>query len=52
VRSPVSFVVNGQIHTISVEPRATLLDALREELGLTGPKRAVIAASVGLAPCM
>ena len=30
-RSPVSFVVNGQARTVSVEPRTTLLDALREE---------------------
>jgi xanthine dehydrogenase YagT iron-sulfur-binding subunit len=36
---PVSFVVNGQAHAIAVEPRTTLLDALREELGLTGPKK-------------
>src|SRR6202035_1377450 len=35
----VSFGVNGQALTVSVEPRTTLLDALREELGLTGPKK-------------
>jgi xanthine dehydrogenase YagT iron-sulfur-binding subunit len=38
-RLPVSFVVNGQARTVSVEPRTTLLDALREELSLTGPKK-------------
>ena len=38
-RLSVSFVVNGQARTIAVEPRTTLLDALREELGLTGPKK-------------
>jgi xanthine dehydrogenase YagT iron-sulfur-binding subunit len=37
---PVSLTVNGQIRTITVEPRMTLLDALREELALTGTKKA------------
>jgi aerobic carbon-monoxide dehydrogenase small subunit len=32
----VTFTVNGASHTISVEPRRTLADALREECGLTG----------------
>src|SRR5260370_36996888 len=36
----VSITVNGQPRTITVEPRMTLLDALREELGLTGTKKA------------
>src|SRR5271163_39875 len=35
----VSITVNGQAHTITVEPRMTLLDALREELALTGTKK-------------
>ncbi|MGC1409375.1 MAG: 2Fe-2S iron-sulfur cluster-binding protein [Acetobacteraceae bacterium] len=35
----VSITVNGQAHTITVEPRMTLLDALREELALTGAKK-------------
>lgn len=38
-RLPVRFVVNGRARTVAVEPRTTLLDALREELGLTGPKK-------------
>jgi xanthine dehydrogenase YagT iron-sulfur-binding subunit len=37
---PVNLTVNGQTRTIAVEPRMTLLDALREELGLTGTKKA------------
>ena len=37
---PVNLKVNGQARTISVEPRTTLLDALRELLGLTGTKKA------------
>ena len=35
----VSITVNGQPRTITVEPRMTLLDALREELELTGTKK-------------
>jgi xanthine dehydrogenase YagT iron-sulfur-binding subunit len=31
--------VNGQSHTLRIEPRVTLLDALREGLGLTGTKK-------------
>ena len=32
-------VINGQVHTLNVEPRVTLLDALRENLGFTGSKK-------------
>lgn len=39
-RVPVTLNVNGRACTIAVEPRTTLLDALREELGLTGTKKA------------
>ena len=35
----VSFIVNGKSANIPVEPRVTLLDALREILDLTGAKR-------------
>jgi xanthine dehydrogenase YagT iron-sulfur-binding subunit len=35
----VSVTVNGHARTIMVEPRTTLLDALREELALTGTKK-------------
>ena len=38
-RPNVSFTVNGSLRTLKVEPRMTLLEALREELGLTGPKK-------------
>ena len=31
--------VNGTIHELQIEPRVTLLDALRERLGLTGTKK-------------
>jgi xanthine dehydrogenase YagT iron-sulfur-binding subunit len=35
----VTAIVNGQPRTIAVEPRTTLLDALREQLHLTGTKK-------------
>jgi xanthine dehydrogenase YagT iron-sulfur-binding subunit len=31
--------VNGQLHMLQLDPRATLLDTLREQLGLTGTKK-------------
>src|ERR1700732_765549 len=37
---PVSLTVNAQAHTITIEPRMTLRDALREDLALTGTKKA------------
>ncbi len=36
---PLSLEVNGIAHTLSVEPRVTLLDLLREQLHLTGTKK-------------
>src|ERR1700732_2852646 len=39
VRVDVSMTVNGSLRTLEVEPRTTLLDALRDELALTGPKK-------------
>ena len=36
---PIRLTVNGQERTLSVEPRVTLLDALRDRLGVTGAKR-------------
>jgi xanthine dehydrogenase YagT iron-sulfur-binding subunit len=39
-RLPVSMTVNGQVRTMTVEPRTTLLDALRDELALIGTKKA------------
>jgi xanthine dehydrogenase YagT iron-sulfur-binding subunit len=36
---PVELTVNGQVRRITVEPRVTLLDALRERLDLTGTKK-------------
>src|SRR5438477_2711132 len=39
VRMDVSMTVNGSLRTLRAEPRMTLLDALRDELALTGPKK-------------
>jgi xanthine dehydrogenase YagT iron-sulfur-binding subunit len=36
---PVTLTVNGKPVTLTVEPRVTLLDALRNQLDLTGAKR-------------
>jgi xanthine dehydrogenase YagT iron-sulfur-binding subunit len=36
---PVTLHVNGKKHELKLEPRVTLLDALREYLGLTGTKK-------------
>ena len=35
----VELQVNGQSHRLSIDPRTTLLDALREHLRLTGTKK-------------
>jgi xanthine dehydrogenase YagT iron-sulfur-binding subunit len=34
-----SLTVNGEIHPLPADPRTTLVDALREQLGLTGTKK-------------
>ena len=36
---PVHLDINGQHHELQLEPRVTLLDALRDRLGLTGTKK-------------
>ena len=40
-RSPVTveFQINGRTHSLTLDPRTTLLDALREHLALTGSKK-------------
>ncbi len=35
----VTLSINGKQQTLAIEPRVTLLDALREQLGLTGSKK-------------
>jgi xanthine dehydrogenase YagT iron-sulfur-binding subunit len=36
---PVVLTVNGEKHSLQIEPRVTLLDALRDQLQITGAKR-------------
>ncbi|PSL47801.1 xanthine dehydrogenase YagT iron-sulfur-binding subunit [Chitinophaga niastensis] len=36
---PVSMEINGKAYNLSLEPRVTLLDLLREQLNLTGTKK-------------
>jgi xanthine dehydrogenase YagT iron-sulfur-binding subunit len=36
---PVTLAVNGRAYPLQIEPRVTLLDALRERIGLTGTKK-------------
>lgn len=36
---PLEIEINGKAYALSVEPRTTLLDLLREQLGLTGTKK-------------
>jgi len=38
-RVPVALTVNGTQHALDLDARVTLLDALRDELGLTGTKK-------------
>ncbi|GAA5484056.1 aldehyde oxidoreductase iron-sulfur-binding subunit PaoA [Haloferula sargassicola] len=38
-RRPLALTVNGEAYHLSLEPRVTLLDALREVVGLTGTKK-------------
>ncbi|MGH9573170.1 MAG: (2Fe-2S)-binding protein [Candidatus Acidiferrales bacterium] len=36
---PIELTINGRKHNVSLDPRVTLLDFLRENLGLTGTKK-------------
>jgi len=38
VKVPISLTVNGEPHELEVEPRRLLLDCLRDDLDITGPK--------------
>jgi len=38
-RAPVSLSLNGQTHNLDLDSRTTLLDVLREHVGLTGTKK-------------
>jgi xanthine dehydrogenase YagT iron-sulfur-binding subunit len=38
-KAPIALTVNGKKHSLQLEPRVTLLDALRDQLAITGAKR-------------
>jgi xanthine dehydrogenase YagT iron-sulfur-binding subunit len=44
---PVELTINGEKHTLQLEPRVTLLDALRDQLEITGAKRVCDRAECG-----
>jgi xanthine dehydrogenase YagT iron-sulfur-binding subunit len=44
---PITLTINGKSQTATVEPRVTLLEALRNELDLTGAKRVCDRATCG-----
>jgi xanthine dehydrogenase YagT iron-sulfur-binding subunit len=46
-KASVSLLINGQKRTAEVEPRVTLLEAMRHELDLTGAKRVCDRATCG-----
>jgi xanthine dehydrogenase YagT iron-sulfur-binding subunit len=46
-KTPVQLMVNGKTQSVEVEPRVTLLDALRDQLDLTGAKRVCDRATCG-----
>jgi len=45
--SPISVLVNGRRHGVTVDNRTSLLDLLREQLGLTGTKKGCDAGACG-----
>jgi xanthine dehydrogenase YagT iron-sulfur-binding subunit len=49
---PIKLNINGQTKTVSVEPRTTLLDALRNRLDLTGAKKVCDRATCGACTVM
>ena len=46
-KAPVELTINGQKHSLQLEPRVTLLDALRDQLDITGAKRVCDRAECG-----
>jgi hypothetical protein len=47
---PTLRIVNGNMHSLSLDPRSSLLDVLREQLGLTGCKKAATTVSAAPVP--
>jgi len=51
-KMPISLSINGKSHTANVEPRVTLLEALRNDLDITGAKRVCDRATCGACTMM
>ncbi|MGP3928000.1 (2Fe-2S)-binding protein [Streptomyces sp. 8N616] len=51
-RIPLTLRVNGSDHRLETDPRTTLLDALRDRLGLTGSKKGCDQGSCGACTVM
>jgi xanthine dehydrogenase YagT iron-sulfur-binding subunit len=49
---PVALRVNGKVHKLNLEPRVTLLDALRDRLDITGSKKVCDRATCGACTVM
>jgi carbon-monoxide dehydrogenase small subunit len=47
LKESVTLTVNGETHEVSIEPKQTLLEVLREKLGLTGTKEVCDMGSCG-----
>ncbi|MCF1435096.1 MULTISPECIES: (2Fe-2S)-binding protein [Rhizobium/Agrobacterium group] len=47
----ISLTINGAVHECDVEPRVTLLDALREHLSMTGTKKGCDQGQCGACTC-
>jgi len=47
MKTPIKITVNGEEHQLEVKPNRTLVDVLREDLGLIGPKKGCGAGKCG-----
>jgi xanthine dehydrogenase YagT iron-sulfur-binding subunit len=46
-KTPITLTINGNKHSLQLEPRVTLLDAMRDQLAITGAKRVCDRAECG-----
>ncbi len=51
MKIPVQFTVNGEQHTLDLDPRASVLDTLRDRLGVTSVKKGATTGSAAPARC-
>ena len=51
-KAPISLTINGKKYAAEAEPRVTLLEALRNDLDLTGAKRVCDRATCGACTCI